>query len=152
MAKTIVKNDILKFRGIPITGDAKSFVKLIEKKFGFSNADFEESSVFLSGGQFVGEDAYLIIHYSQKSKTVYAVEIDLIDISYKNEYNHYKSLYTQKYGKPIISIDNHGNENAVFEIEGGRIMIYDDFKILYTNTINEKLAIKEHDIALLDEI
>lgn len=152
MAKKNTTCETLKFRGIPITGDAKSFVNLINSKFGFQNFDFKETTVKLFGGQFVGEDVQLTVYYSQKSKTVYAVDIEFSNITYEDEYKHYKSLYTQKYGKPSIIKDDYYNEKAVFETENGRIMIHDDFYILYTNTVNEKLAKKEHDLALLDEI
>lgn len=152
MAKTNTSSECLKFRGVPITGDAQSFVKLIESKFGFQNWDFKETTVELYGGQFVGEDVQLTVHYSQKSKTVYAVDIYFTNISYEDEYKHYKSLYTQKYGKPSIIKDDYEDDKAVFETENGKIMLYGDFNILYTNTINEKLAHKEHDMALLDEI
>lgn len=152
MAKTNTNGEILKFRGVPITGDAQSFVKLIESKFGFNNFPFKETTVELYGGQFVGEDVQLTVHFSQKSKTVYAVDIDFVSLTHEEEYKHYKSLYTQKYGKPSIIKDDYENDKAVFETETGRIMIYGNLSILYTNTVNEKLAKKEHDLALLDEI
>lgn len=152
MAKETSNAEGLKFRGVPIGGDSKSFVKVINKKFGFENFDFKETSVELYGGQFVGEDVNLTVYYSQKSKTVYAVDIYFSNLCYEDEYMHYKRLYTQKYGTPKIVKDEYENDKAIFEIDGGRIFIYGNFNIMYVNTTNEKLANKEHDMALLDEI
>lgn len=152
MAKETSNAEGLKFRGVPIGGDSKSFVKVIKKNFGFENFDFKETSVELYGGQFVGEDVQLTVYYTHKSKTVYAVDIYFSNLSYEDEYLHYKRLYTQKYGTPKIIKDEYENDKAIYEIDGGRIIIYGNFNIMYVNTTNEKLANKEHDMALLDEI
>lgn len=142
------------FRGIPIAGKIRTFLNKIEKQFGYTEFDMGESQITVDG-TFVGVHAQPVIRFSIISKTVYEVDVYTY-IDYEKEYLHYKQLYTTKYGEPFVSYDStHDEEESVWELENTRIRLYpmlNSLHICYTNTINEALAKKEHDIALLAEI
>lgn len=154
----------LSFKGIPITGSMSSFCQKLKAK-GFTQIG-SEGNVSLFKGDFTGRKATVGAVAADNGKDIFAVIVyfDESDSwnSLVNTYEHYKDLYTEKYGSPIHCVENNPSRSdfnsslmfelfegnvtytSVFETQGGTIQIsiekynYDDGVVVisYTDAIN----------------
>lgn len=68
--------DHLKFRGIPISGDLKSFTEEL-KKMGYQEAEAEVDDQMKFTGKFLERDCNVFLSTTKKSRTPYMVRVDL---------------------------------------------------------------------------
>lgn len=118
----------LSFKGIPIEGSMTEFCKKLKAK-GFSKIKSDNKTSMFSG-DFTGKQAIIGVAASEDGKNVHSVVVifestdnwkTLIDT-----YDHYKDLYTRKYGYPSASQEHTptnrgGNDAYMFFLEQGRI-------------------------------
>lgn len=95
----------LSFKGIPIDGSVKDFCEQLKAK-GFTYVS-SENNYMLFEGDFTGQNVHVGVASADGGESVFAVGVifepngewkELVKI-----YDHYKDLYTRKYGKPTIS-------------------------------------------------
>ena len=102
MSVTAFSQEHLTFNGVPINGTLEEFVQKLESK-GFKLVEYMGSNAVMKG-DFAGNSATLFILGSKKTKTVWKVAAQFADkdswSDLKSQYNSYKDMYTQKYGKP----------------------------------------------------
>lgn len=109
---SIVAQEHLSFKGIPIEGSLTEFCKKLEAK-GFKDQGTSsdgKSKIFL--GDFAGRNAFVSAYQTTNSNNIYAV-VAMFDPSQEwysllSTYNYFKELYTEKYGKPIECIEENG--------------------------------------------
>lgn len=93
----------LSFKNIPIEGSATAFCQKLKSK-GFKQTGHDKN-VFIFRGDFTGQDVNVTVGTSGNRKNILSVEVTF-DPSEEwntllNTYNHYKDLYTTKYGEPV---------------------------------------------------
>lgn len=127
-ALCVFSQEHLSFKGIPITGSITTFCQKLKAK-GFvqqsSEADFR-----LFKGDFTGRKVDVGVVASDNGKDVFSVAV-FFDESNSwntlvNTYEHYKSLYIEKYGQPIHCIeynpsDTDSNTSLMYELYQGRV-------------------------------
>lgn len=120
--------DHLSFKGIPITGSITTFCQKLKAK-GFTQIG-SEGNVRLFKGDFTGRSATVGAVASDNGQDVFAVAVffDESDSwnTLVNTYDHYKDLYTEKYGKPTQCIENNpstsdSNTSLMYELFQGRV-------------------------------
>lgn len=99
----------LSFKGIPIDGSVKDFCEQLKAK-GFTYVS-SENNYMLFEGDFTGQNVHVGVASADGGESVFAVGVifepngewkELVKI-----YDHYKDLYTRKYGKPTLSKENN---------------------------------------------
>lgn len=126
---SIMAQDHLSFKGIPIEGSMFSFCQKLKAK-GFTSIG-RDNNLTLFTGDFTGRNATVGVTSTEDGKDVFAVVV-LFDPSGEwntlvNTYDYYKDLYTRKYGKPAISKERnpaHSNSNTALmaEVYQGRVV------------------------------
>lgn len=106
---SIMAQEHLKFKGIPIEGNLRSFCQKLEAK-GFDLAR-ERRNYAMFYGDFIGHNTCITVKATSNGDNVYAV-IVLFESSETwttlvNHYDYCKDLYAKKYGTPIISEENN---------------------------------------------
>ncbi|MGM9864888.1 MAG: hypothetical protein ACI30P_01245 [Muribaculaceae bacterium] len=120
--------DHLSFKGIPIEGTTTVFCqKLKDKGFTYIGRD---GNVISLKGEFAGRQATIGVCGSDTGDNVYLVLV-FFDTSDEwntlvNTYDHYKKLYTSKYGEPILSQEKNPaisdyNTDKMFELHQGTV-------------------------------
>lgn len=104
-AINIMAQEHLSFKGIPIEGSMSAFCQKLKAK-GFTSIG-RDNKMTLFTGDFTGRNATVGVAATDDGKDVFAVVV-LFDPSGEwntlvNTYDHYKDLYTRKYGEPSIS-------------------------------------------------
>lgn len=118
----------LSFKGIPITGPMTTFCQELKAK-GFVQID-TESNVRMFKGDFTGRQATVGVVAADNGQTVFKVAVffDASDSwnTLVNTYEHYKGLYTEKYGNPAQCVENNpstsdSNTRLMYELCQGRV-------------------------------
>ncbi len=107
----------LSFKGIPIEGSVVSFCQKLKAK-GYTQIAKQQNTTFLSG-DFTGLKATVGVVASEETNNVFGVMV-FFDPSTEwnvltSTYEHYKALYTRKYGQPTVveeSIPERSNSNT----------------------------------------
>ena len=160
----------LKFKGVEINGNLKTFVANLEKKGCESGENI--FGVFMIKADFAGAEMFVFPQVTSQSQTVYAVVAGTAmykeEVSLMAQYNELKSLLMQKYGEGVettiadgyyknsINDLERGNaHNAIlFQTEKGKIYLYihesgyqsieaGSVNVQYIDKINEGLKMKE---------
>lgn len=129
------------FKGISLNDKASNFVsKLISK--GFVQKEHTEGAYLLTG-KFLEEDCMLLVNVSNDSvRSVvanYGIVEDLIlglscPYKFSKLYDYYQnvvSLYKEKYGDPVESVDNSStshNGMELYDLKDGKIQIQSTFR------------------------
>lgn len=116
------KQEHLTFKGIPLEGSMDSFCQKLEAK-GYIVLDRNNTLTVLHG-DFTGYPATIRITATDDGKNVFAVCV-IFDSSRDwrtlvNTYDHYKDLYTIKYGQPKLQKEHNpsnSNSNAVLMLK-----------------------------------
>lgn len=118
---SIMAQEHLKFKGIPIEGSMTSFCQKLEAK-GLIILDKTNNSTLLTGN-FTDRIADIGVKATDNGD-VYAVSVMFEPIdewsTLVNIYDQYKALYTRKYGKPTFSEENNparSNSNTALMAE-----------------------------------
>lgn len=118
----------LSFKGIPITGSMTTFCQKLKTK-GFTQIG-SEGNIRLFNGDFTGRKATVGAVAADNGQDVFAVAVffDETDSwnTLVNTYEHYKDLYTEKYGKPTQCVENNpsrtdSNTSLMYELFQGRV-------------------------------
>lgn len=96
-------NEYMTFKGISFNCDINTFASNMEA-IGYTQVLMQERAAVYRGN-FAGKDGCsIIVLATDTSKLVWKVVVEFPEQiswrSLKNEYNHYKELYTKKYGTP----------------------------------------------------
>lgn len=174
---SIKAQEHLSFKGIPIEGSMTDFCQKLKAK-GFIPIN-QENNLSIFSGDFTGRKAMIGVAASADGKNVHGVVV-LFDSCSEwktlvNTYNHYKELYSQKYGSPTLSKEDNPSRSdtnislmyelnqgtvvygSIWEVTGGEIELSIDkssehlegsVKILYRDAQNVKAKIQND----LDEI
>lgn len=116
----------LSFKGIPIEDSITAFCQKLSAK-GFTQIS-SDRNIRLFTGDFTGRQATVGAVAADNGKDVYAVAVffdnsdswnDLV-----NTYEHYKDLYTEKYGNPTQCVENNpgvsgSNISQMYELNQG---------------------------------
>lgn len=126
---SVVAQEHLSFKGIPIEGSMTEFCQKLKAK-GFTSIG-RENNLTLFSGDFTGRKATVGVTATDDGKNVFAV-IVLFDPSGEwntlvNTYDYYKDLYTRKYGKPTVSKENNparsdSNTALMAEVHQGTVV------------------------------
>ena len=126
---SLMAQEHLSFKGIPIEGSITEFCKKLEAK-GLTPMGTEDNITMFTG-DFTGRTATIAIAATDDGKNVFSV-IVFFDSSDEwntlvNTYDYYKDLYTRKYGKPKFSKEKNpaytdSNINLMSELEQGRVV------------------------------
>lgn len=122
VAISVMAQEHLSFKGIPIEGSMTSFCQKLKAK-GFTSIG-HDNNITLFTGDFTGRNATVGVTASDDGKNVFAVTV-FFDPSGEwntlvNTYEYYKDLYTRKYGDPAISKENnpaHSDSNTALMAE-----------------------------------
>ena len=167
----------MEFKGIPINGTLSSFVQKMKSK-GYKSIYSQDNAVIMVG-EFIGKKANIGILASTKSKIVWKVAVNLDEeiswSSLKSEYFKIKESYIKKYGRPLRSFEKFydpyyegdGYELQALKMEKCTYITYFDtptgmisvgmdssgcISIMYEDGINVKIASKEKENAVMNEI
>lgn len=125
----------LKFKGIPIKGSMESFCKKLKAK-GFTQTGRDGKDI-LFGGDFTGKTATVKVESDNDGKNVYRVIVMFTPSrdwkSMVETYNHYKKLYTSKYGAPVGSKERinpitDSNSAKMLELNDGNVTWFSRWK------------------------
>ena len=126
---SIMAQEHLSFKGIPIEGSMTEFCQKLKNK-GFTSIG-QENNITLFTGDFTGREATVGVTATDDGKNVFAVVV-LFDPSGEwntlvNTYDYYKNLYTRKYGKPTISREKNpalsdSNTALMAEVHQGTVV------------------------------
>ena len=92
----------LSFKGIPLNGNINNFCQKLKEK-GFTQCG-SEGNIRIFKGTFTGRAATIGVASTENGKDVFSIIVlfpetgNWIDLT--NTYEHYKDLYTEKYGDP----------------------------------------------------
>ncbi len=122
----------LSFKGIPIQGTMLSFCQKLKAK-GFKEVSQGKNHSWLEG-DFTGKEATIAVEASDDGKNVYNVDV-MFEPSgewgiLETTYNHFKDLYTKKYGEPSYSKEQNPAQGQ------SNILIFDalnDRKVSYSS-------------------
>lgn len=160
----------LKFKGVEINGNLKTFVANLEKKGCESGENI--LGVFMIKADFAGAEMFVFPQVTSQSQTVYAVVAGTSmykeKVSMLAQYNELKDLLTSKYGegkettiadgyyKNEINRLERGNarNTILFETVNGKIYLYihesayqsleaGSVNIQYIDSANEQLRLQE---------
>lgn len=99
----------LSFKGIPITGPMTTFCQELKAK-GFVQIG-TKSNVRMFKGDFTGRQATVGVAAADNGQDVFSVAVFFDSSDSWNTlvqtYEHYKDLYSEKYGKPIQCVENN---------------------------------------------
>lgn len=118
----------LSFKGIPITGSITTFCQKLKAK-GFVQIG-TKSNVRMFKGDFTGRQATVGVAATDNGQDVFtlAVFFDSLDSwnTLVNTYEHYKDLYSEKYGNPTQCVENNpstsdSNIRLMYELCQGRV-------------------------------
>ena len=167
----------LEFKGTPLNGSLTSFVQKMKLK-GYKTILTQDNAVVMEG-EFIGKNANIFILSTPKTKIVWKVGVNLEkEISWsslKSEYRKIKESYIKKYGKPLHSFERFDEPYyegdgyelqalklekctyiSYFETPEGMISVGMDssgsIAIMYEDGINVKIASKEKENAVMNEI
>ncbi len=131
VALTIMAQEHLSFKGIPIEGSMTEFCQKLKAK-GLT-AIGSENNITLFTGEFAGRNATIGVGSTDDGKNVFSVVV-LFDASDQwntlvNTYDYYKDLYTRKYGEPTISKENNpahsdSNISLMYELNNNTNFVY----------------------------
>ena len=126
---SIMAQEHLSFKGIPIEGSMTAFCQKLKAK-GFTSIG-RDNNLTLFTGDFTGRIATVGVTATDDGKDVFAVVV-LFDPSGEwntlvNTYDYYKDLYTRKYGKPSISKEKNpalsdSNTALMAEVHQGTVV------------------------------
>ena len=125
----------LKFKGIAIKGTMDSFCKKLKAK-GFTQTG-RDGKNRLFEGDFTGKTATVKVESDNDGKNVYRVIVMFTSSRDWNTlvetYNHYKKLYTSKYGAPVGSKERinpitDSNSAKMLELNDGKITWFSRWK------------------------
>lgn len=126
---SIMAQEHLSFKGIPIEGSMTAFCQKLKAK-GFTSIG-RDNNLTLFTGDFTGRNATVGVTATDDGKDVFAVVV-LFDPSGEwntlvNTYDYYKDLYTRKYGKPSISKEKNpalsdSNTALMAEVHQGTVV------------------------------
>lgn len=133
----------LSFKGIPITGSMTTFCQKLKAK-GFVQLG-TEGNIRLLKGDFTGRQATVGVVATDNGQDVFSVAVFFDESDSWNTlvstYEHYKDLYTEKYGNPTLCVENNPSKtdsnillmhellqgrvtySCIFEAPGGAIQI-----------------------------
>ena len=126
---SLMAQEHLSFKGIPIEGSITEFCKKLEDK-GFSSIGSEDNITMFTG-DFTGREANVAVAATDDGKNVFSVVV-FFDPSDEwntlvNTYAYYKDLYIRKYGKPKKSKEKNpahldSNTSLMLELEQGTVV------------------------------
>ncbi len=167
----------MEFKGTSLNGTLSSFVQKMKVK-GYKTILTQDNAVVMEG-EFVGKNANIFIYATPKSKIVWKIAVNLEEVvswsSLKSDYYKLKESYTKKYGKPLHSFEKFddpyyegdGYELQALKLEKCTYISYfetpeglisvgmtstSSIVICYEDGINVKIASKEKENAVMDEI
>ena len=133
----------LSFKGIPIEGSTTAFCQKLKSK-GFEIIEQNDQLALLSG-DFTGRNVTVVVVSTNDGKNVYSVGVSFDSSdnwkTLVSSYEHYKTLYTEKYGEPSITKEYNPafsdsnivlmselkqgtvDYRSIWETAGGKIMI-----------------------------
>lgn len=121
-AISIMAQEHLSFKGIPIEGSMTAFCQKLKAK-GFTSIG-RENNLTLFTGDFTGRNATVGVTATDDGKNVFAVIVFFGPSgewnTLVNTYDYYKDLYTRKYGKPSVSKEKnpaHSDSNTALMAE-----------------------------------
>lgn len=122
---SIIAQEHLSFKGIPIEGNMTEFCQKLKTK-GFTQIG-RDNNVTLFTGDFTGRKSTVGVEATGDGKSVHSVVV-LFDESSEwntlvNTYDHYKVLYIRKYGEPSACQEqnpSHRNSNTSLMYELGQ--------------------------------
>lgn len=128
----VMAQEHLSFKGIPIEGSMSEFCQRMKVK-GFTQLG-NEDNITLFQGDFTGRKATVGVGASDDGKTVFSVVV-MFDESNEwntlvNTYDHYKELYTRKYGEPSESKENNPSRS---DSNTSRMIALDDGRVTYAS-------------------
>ena len=125
----LMAQEHLSFKGIPIEGSIKEFCKKLESK-GFTSIGSKDN-VNLFIGDFTGRESTVGVAATDDGENVFSVLV-FFEASGEwnvlvNTYDHYKDLYTRKYGKPAMSKEKNpahsdSNISLMYELWQGKVV------------------------------
>lgn len=106
----------LQFKGIPIQGSISAFCQKLQNK-GFTPLRSTDKNVRIFKGDFTGRKSTVGVVATEDGKNVFSVVVFFDETEEWNTlvstYDHYKDLYTTKYGQPAECVeDNPGLESS----------------------------------------
>lgn len=130
----------LTFMGIPITGKREAMMAKLER-YGFTEKTQENEIAVELKGEYLGSKAWLRIYNSDKSKTVYLIDIffpkgkfmDLYD-----QYVKYRQIFNSIYGYPTEILDDSFEETLKYGQYPMCTTCYESSKGLITLEISEE--------------
>ena len=118
LSLSVSAQEHLSFKNIPIEGSATAFCQKLKSK-GFKQTGHDKN-VLIFRGDFTGQDVNVAVDTSGNGQNILSIEVTF-DTSEEwntlhNTYNHYKDLYTTKYGEPVacneeVPVDSNSNTN-----------------------------------------
>ena len=135
----------LKFKGIPIEGNYKTFAQQLVQK-GFKQIQSSQDGIALTGTFMAIPDVMVIVHPDPSSKVVSTVSAFLEAgdnwSEIEGKYNNVVDTYKEKYGEPTRQVEEFTTDvrdedffkkralhdgqcdfKSLWEVEGGRIVI-----------------------------
>lgn len=126
---SMMAQEHLSFKGIPIEGSMTEFCKKLKAK-GFTSIDQKNNGTLFTG-DFTGREATVGVTATDDGQNVFAVVV-LFDPSGEwntlvNTYDYYKDLYTRKYGEPAASTEKNpslldSNTFLMKEVDEGTVV------------------------------
>jgi len=122
----------LQFKGIPIAGSISAFCQKLQAK-GFTQLRSTEKNIRIFTGDFTGRKSTVGVIATDDGKNVFGVTVLFDETESWNTlvstYDHYKELYTTKYGHPSECIENNpglksrhvSNTSLMSEVYQGRV-------------------------------
>lgn len=159
-------NGHLKFLGIPINGDLKSFTEALKKK-GYQEAPVDGKDQMKFTGKFLEKDCEVYLFATDKSKTPYMVRVDFpkeshdsVKYSYERLKNHCASIlgpgaskYQQfnnssrfLFNEPKRVIDPKNGDYTRYLSRRGSVFLevkFDYLSITYQDKKNGELSVAE---------
>ena len=124
---SLMAQEHLSFKGIPITGNLSSFCQQLKNK-GFTMLG-KSGNVTVLEGLFTGQKSTVVVTSTDNGEDVFAVAVIFGSDSAWNKlvktYDYYKDLYTRKYGTPTISKEenpstDNSNTALMFSLNEGQ--------------------------------
>lgn len=121
-------DDHLSFKGIPMSESLDSFCQKLVG-MGFVEIEKQQSFAWLSG-VFTGQEATVAVGADSSGRNIEGVLVGFNPskewLSLASTYDHYKDLYSQKYGMPTSSKEKNpstskSNISLMYELLQGRV-------------------------------
>lgn len=152
-AISMVAQEHLAFKGIPIEGSMREFCQKLKAK-GYTPI-LQENDISSFSGEFTSRQVEVYVNAANNGENVYCVGVFLDPDSEWNslttDYFYYKDLYTRKYGEPTIAREynpaySDSNTALMSELNRGTVDYSSTWKVkggLITIAIRKSFEIYE---------